>query len=62
MVLPVRRHFVDNAPTQTLSAGVNSSATTIPLVSAAGLPTFFPYSATLDLGTASAEQVSVTAD
>ena len=61
MVLPVRRHFVDNAPTQTLSAGVNSSATTIPLISAAGLPTTFPYRGTLDLGTASAEQVLVTA-
>lgn len=54
------RKFIDNAPTATLTAPINSTATSITLSSLAGFPTAFPYYATLDIGTASAEVVQVT--
>ena len=55
------RKYVDNAPTTTVSASINSSVTSFTVASLAGFPATFPYSATLGLGTASAEQVLVTA-
>lgn len=61
MAVTTRRHYIDNAPTPTITGSINSSVTAVVVSSAAGLPSSFPYSATLDLGTASAEQVLVTA-
>lgn len=59
--MPTRRYFANAAPQQTLSAQITSSATTCQVAgSFAGWPTSFPYYATLDIGTASAEVVSVT--
>lgn len=54
------RHYVDNAPAKTVPAGCNSSTTSIIVSSTSGLPST-PYTATIDRGTASAEQVLVTA-
>ena len=56
-----RRHYIDNAPTTTVTTGINTSTPTIIVASLVGYPTQFPWPATLDLGTASAEQVLVTA-
>lgn len=55
------RTYVDNASTKKLSGSVTSGATTITLDSLTGLPSSFPYAATIAMGTASAEQVLVTA-
>lgn len=56
-----RRHYIDNAPACALNGAINTSVTSIPLVTASGLPSSFPYNATLDRNTASQENVSVTA-
>lgn len=55
-----RRFYINNAPQQLLSAQINSSATTCVCPSFAGWPTQFPFFATLEVGTASEEIVSVT--
>ena len=55
------RHYIDNAPTTTVPGAINASVTSFAVASLAGFPATFPYSATLGLGTASAEQVLVTA-
>lgn len=54
------RHFIDNAPAVTLSAGINGTATSFVVSAVAGLPSL-PFLATIDRGTASAEQILVTA-
>lgn len=56
----VRRHYINNAPVTSLSAGVTSIATVIPVVTATGFPTSFPWTGVIDAGTASAEEVLVT--
>lgn len=55
-----RRHYIDNSPTPSFGP-VGTSDTSWALSSATGLPTSFPYTATLDLGTTSQENVTVTA-
>lgn len=54
-----RRHYVDNAPTTTLTGTITSAATSFAVTSLVGFPTSTPWTATIDLGTASAEQVLV---
>lgn len=54
-----RRHYVDNAPTPTFGP-IGSTDVSWSLSSAVGLPTSFPFTATLDLGTSSQENVLVT--
>ena len=54
------RKYIDNAPTTTVSGAINSSVTSFSVASLAGFPATFPYSVTLGLGTASAEQILVT--
>lgn len=62
MSLTTRRYFANNAPAQTLAASVNSSATSIVVSSGyAGWPATFPFYATIDINTATAEIVQVTA-
>lgn len=56
------RKFIDNAPTVTLSGSITNSGTAVALSSLVGYPSSFPFEATIDLGTASAEQVLVTAN
>lgn len=55
-----RRHYVDNTPTLVLASPAGTGDATITLASATGLPASFPYTGTLDLATASAENVLVT--
>ena len=55
------RHYVDNAPQTTVSAAITAADTAITLASLAGYPTQYPYTATLGIGSPSAEQVLVTA-
>ena len=54
------RRYTDNAPVATLTASIGSTDTSITVSSLSGFPTSFPYFATLDLGTSSAEVVQVT--
>jgi hypothetical protein len=56
-----RRHYVNNAPVTSLSASVTNIAVTIPVTTATGFPVVFPWAAVIDPGTASAEEVLVTA-
>jgi len=55
-----RRYYVNFAPTQNISPGINSTATSLTCPSFAGWPTSFPFTATIDYGTSSAEIVLVT--
>lgn len=55
-----RRFYVNNAPQQLISAGINNSAVAVTVPSFAGWPAQFPFFATLELGTISEEIVSVT--
>jgi len=55
-----RRHYNDNAPTAHLTGAINTSVTTVVVDSITGFPPVVPWTATLDMGTASAEQVLVT--
>lgn len=54
------RTYIDNAPQTKIVGAITSGATTFPVVSLAGFPATFPYTVTLGLGTASAEQILVT--
>jgi hypothetical protein len=54
-----RRHYIDNAPTTTLSGSINASTTTVVVASLSGYPTSFPFPATMGMGTTSAEQITV---
>lgn len=54
------RHFIDNAPAVTLSATIDNAVASFAVSSLVGFPTSFPYNATVDRGTASAEQMLVT--
>lgn len=58
--MAVARYYSSIAQDTTLTAGVNSSATTLPVAATTGFPTNYPYSLVLDDGTASEELVSVT--
>lgn len=58
--MTTRRYFANNAPTQQISPGVNSAVTTVTAPSYVGWPSQYPFFATLDIGTASCEIVSVT--
>lgn len=55
-----RRHYIDNAPAPTFGP-IGSTDTSWTISSAAGLPTSFPFTATLDIQTSSQENVLVTA-
>lgn len=55
------RRFIDNAPTATLTAAINTTATTVALSTTSGFPSSYPFYATIDIGTATAEVVKVTA-
>jgi hypothetical protein len=54
-----RRHYIDNAPTTSLSGSINASTTTVVVAALSGFPTSFPYPVTMGMGTASAEQITV---
>lgn len=54
------RNYIDNAPQTTLVGGITNTANTVTVSSLAGWPAVYPYSAVLDIGTASAEVVLVT--
>lgn len=58
--MPTRRYYANNAPQQTLSAQITNTATTLTVSSFSGWPTSYPFFATLELGTANEEIVSVT--
>lgn len=58
--MPTRRHYVNNAPQQLLSAQITSGALSLTVPSFAGWPTQFPFFGTLELGTVNEEIVSVT--
>lgn len=58
--MPTRRYYANFAPTQTLSTGITSGATTLSVASFSGWPTSYPFTATLEFLTANAEIVSVT--
>jgi hypothetical protein len=58
--MPSRRHYVNNAPQQTLTSQINNVATSLAVASFTGWPSQFPFFATLELGTANEEIVSVT--
>jgi hypothetical protein len=55
-----RRHYIDNAPTTTLTGSINASTTTVVVASLSGFPTSFPYPVTMGMGTTSAEQIIVS--
>lgn len=55
------RYYSSIAPQTTLTAGINSGATTISVASTAGLPGSTPYTLSLDYGVAGEELVDVTA-
>lgn len=55
-----RRHYIDNAPTTNLSSTINSSVGSFAVSALTGFPTAVPWTGTIDLGTATAEQVIVT--
>lgn len=60
--MPTRRYYVNNAPQQSLSADITSGATTLTVTSGfAGWPATFPFYATIDFGSPTAEVVLVTA-
>lgn len=58
--MPSRRFYVNFAPVQNISPGISSSATTLTVTSFSGWPVQYPFFATLDYGTSTAEIVSVT--
>lgn len=59
--MPTRRHYADNAPQLTLQSAITSTATSCTVTpSPTGWPTQFPFSATLEIGTANVEDVLVT--
>lgn len=55
------RQYIDNATQRKVSGAITAGVTSITLDSLVGLPTNYPYTATLGLGTTAAEQVLVTA-
>lgn len=55
------RKYIDNASQRKLNGSITAGATTLTLDSLVSLPTNYPYTATLGLGTASAEVILVTA-
>lgn len=55
-----RRHYVDNAPATTITGTIDNAQTSFAVTSLVGFPTSTPWTGTLDLGNASAEQVLVT--
>lgn len=56
-----RRHYVNNAPQQTLASSITNSAATCAVAGTfSGWPTQFPFYATIDLGQLSEEIVLVT--
>lgn len=55
------RYYSSVSAETTLTATINSSATSIEVVSAVGFPSLFPYTLTLDYEGATAELVDVTA-
>lgn len=55
-----RRHFIDNAPQTTIPSGCGSGDLTFTVGSLVGYPTQFPFPATIDIGTSTAEEVDVT--
>src|SRR5882724_8881964 len=59
--MTTRRFYANDAPQQTLATGINSSAGSLTVQgSFTGWPTQFPFFATLEIGTANREIVSVT--
>jgi hypothetical protein len=56
----VRKHYVDNSPATQLVATIDNSVLSFAVGNLAGFPGVFPYPATIDRGTATAEQVLVT--
>lgn len=58
--MTTRRYYSNAAPSQTLSGSITSGQTNCAVASFSGWPTQFPYFATLEVGTISAEIVSVT--
>lgn len=59
--MTTRRRYINSAPQRTLQAQITSGATTCTIAATfTGWPTQFPFHATLDYGTASAEIVLVT--
>lgn len=54
-----RRHYIDNAPSTTLTGSISNSAASLGVLSLVGFPTSYPYTITVDRGTASAEQMIV---
>jgi len=50
-----RKYFVNGAPMVTLTAGINSTTTTIPVTSTAGYPTSFPFTIAIQRSTANEE-------
>lgn len=58
--MTTRRHYVNNAPQQTLSAQITNASPTLTVGSFAGWPTQYPFSGTLELGTINEEIVLVT--
>jgi hypothetical protein len=60
--MPTRRYFANAAPQRTLASSITSGALTLTVSGTfSGWPVQFPFFATIDIGTASAEIVSVTA-
>lgn len=56
-----RRHYVNNAQTTQTTGAISSSDVTVTLVATTTLPTSTPWTAVIDGGTATAEEVLVTA-
>lgn len=54
------RHFRDFSPTAVVQADIDNSVTSVTLDVAAGFPTSYPWPATIDRGTTTAEAVTVT--
>lgn len=54
------RHYIDSAPDTTLPAPIDNSVASFNVNSLVGFPTSTPWTATLDLGTSSAETILVT--
>lgn len=59
MSIPTRRHYIDNSPQPTFGPN-NSTDVSLTLSAATGLPTSFPFTACLDIGTAAQENVLCT--
>lgn len=56
-----RRYYSSTATATTLTSGVSSGATSLPVAATTGWPTSYPFTLILDADTASEEVVSVTA-